>query len=552
MTRESGSRDVDRRTFLKLAGGAGATVAVAGCTGDGGDGGGTTTTTGGDGGTTTTAGDGDGGDGGDGDGDGGTESFELVVTQGQMDSGLDPQDHSETPTDNIVRQAYEGLLDRDAEGAVIEGLATEWNRVEAGTVTFTLREGVTFHNGDALTAEDVVFSIRRIVDDDVGIASTQKNDLGAVTEVTASDGEVTVNFDGLNPIAFQLFATNGDIMQKSWVEENSRDYINRNTNGTGPFTATSYDSGNEVVFERFDDYWKGPAAATKVTFNAASESSTRVNRLLQGETDITVNVPPQDINRVQNSDAATVTPVPSTRVLFCFMRYDVEPFTSQEFRQAMNYAIDLDSIIQNVLNGFGAPTGQPTLEPFVGYNPDVDPYPYDPDQAESLVEESGFSGASITLQTPIGRYLKDVEIAQAVSNQIDQLSNVSCELQQREFSALVQDLTTGNIEDKPPFSLLGWGNGEFDAAQTIIPLLTSDGALTTFKNDEIDGLIADAQSEPDQEARVEILREANARLHDLAPWVFLNRQFSLYGQSTRMNWTARSDEAIDVYTASPK
>jgi len=545
MPRKENERNVDRRTFLKSAGGAAATVAIAGCSG-GNDGSTETeatttaaeTTEGGDA-TTTEESDGESGE------------FGVGVTLGQMDSGLDPQDNAETPTDIIVSQAYEGLMGRDKEGAIVAKLATEWERVEPGTARFTLRDA-TFHNGDSLTAEDVRFSIRRIVFDDVDIASPQKNDLGNVSDVVAGDGEVTVNFDGLNPIVFQLFATNGQIMQKSWVEENSRDYINRNVNGTGPFQLTNYESGNEVAFEPYEDYWDDTAAVQELTVNSSSESSTRVNRLLAEESDIVTNVPPQEVSRVQNSDVASIKSVASTRVIFLQMRYDVEPFSNQKFRQAMNYAVDVESIVENVLNGFGKITGQPTLDLFTGYNPDVDPYPYDPDEAERLVEESGFAGAEITLQTPIGRYLKDVEVAQAAANQIDSLSNVSCELQQREFSSLVQDITTGNIEDKPAFNLLGWGNGEFDAAQTIIPLLTTDGALTILKNEEVDGLIQEAQNEPDPDAREQILQEANALLHDVAPWVFMHQQFSVYGVSDSLDWEPRADELIDPYTATQK
>ena len=534
-------QDTSRRGFLQAAGSATAAVALAGCAGNGGESTPTDepTDTSGDGGDTET----DADTGGDTE-----ETFSVGVTMGQMDSGLDPQDHAETNTEIIVGQAYEGLLDRDKEGGIIEGLATDWERVEAGTARFTLRDGVTFHNGDELTADDVAFSIRRIVFDDVSIASPQKNDLGAISEVVPGDGEVTVNFDGLNPIVFQLFATNGEIMQQSWVEENGSDFINRNTNGTGPFQLSEYDSGNQVSFERYADYWGETAEVDEVTLGASSESSTRVNRLLAEESDIVTNVPPQEVSRIESSDVASVNPVPSTRIIFLQMRYDVEPFSSQQFRQAMNYAVDLEGIIENVLNGFGSPTGQPTLEAFTGYNPDVEPYPYDPDQAEQLVEESGHAGVEITLQTPIGRYLKDVEIAQAAANQIDSLSNVNCELQQREFSSLVQDITTGNIEDKPHFNLLGWGNGEFDASQTIIPLLASNGALTILKNDEVDALMQEAQNAADPDERESILQEANALLHDLAPWVFMHQQFSVYGVSNDIEWQPRNDEFIDVDT----
>jgi len=535
-------RTVDRRSYLAAAGTAAAT-ALAGCAGD--TGGGETTETGTESGA---------------DEETATEpaEFGVTVTMGQMDSGLDPQNHAETNTNIIVGKAYEGLMDRDKEGGIVAALATDWERVEPGVARFTLRDGVQFHSGDPLTAEDVAYSIRRIVFNDVGIASPQSTDLGTLEPregdspppVEAGDGEVTVRFDGLNPIVFQLFATNGEILRQSWVEENGEDYINRNTNGTGPFRLSEYDSGNRVVFERNDEYWGDVPEVTETTLNASSESSTRVNRLLADESDIVTNVPPQEVARVNESDLAEISSVPSTRIIFLQMRYDVEPFSSQAFRQALNHAVNVEEIVENVLNGFGSVTNQPTLEQFTGYNPDLDPYPYDPDRAEELVEESGFAGAEITLETPIGRYLKDVEIAQAAAADIDELPNVSCEVEQREFNALVQDVTAETIEDRPHFNLLGWGNAEFDASQTITPLLSSGGDLTMLKNDEIDGLLADAESEADREAREEILQETNARLNELAPWVFMHQQFSVYGTSTDISWEPRADEFIDVDTVS--
>jgi peptide/nickel transport system substrate-binding protein len=186
--------------------------------------------------------------------------------------------------------------------------------------------------------------------------------------------------------------------------------------------------------------------------------------------------------------------VPSTRVIYNAMVYNAEPFDSVQFRQAMNYAINLPSIIENILSGFADPTGQPTLEGFVGYNGDVGPYEQDVEQAQQLVEESGYAGAEIELHTPVGRYLRDLEIAQAVANQIDQLENVSATVQQREFGQLAEQLLDGDISTGPSFYLIGWGNATFDASQTIIPLLTTDGALTSYSNEEVDSLIQSAQS----------------------------------------------------------
>jgi len=421
----------------------------------------------------------------------------VAITQSSMDSGLDPHDHRETPTDNIVVQAYDGVLGRNADGDIIDALATDYERLEDGRVRFEIRDGVTFHNGDELQPSDIAYSVNRVVDPEVGISSPQNDQLAGVTGAEVVDGGVEVTSDGINPIVFSLFASYCKVVQQDWIESRDTSAINSDMNGTGPFQVVEYEQDVEIVYEPYEGYWGDAPEIEELTIRSASEASTRVSQLLAGETDLIVNVPPQEVSRVRDEDTTEVTAVPSTRVVFNAMRYDVEPFSSVEFRQAMNYAIDLDSIIENILQGFADATGQPTLEGFVGYNEEIDPYPQDIEQAEQLVEDSGHAGAEITLETPVGRYLRDVEIAQAVASQIDELSNVSCEVEQRDFASLAGEVTSGDIENMPHFYLLGWGNTTFDASQTIIPLLTSDGALSSYQgDDEVDELMSESQNLP--------------------------------------------------------
>ncbi|MGB9956143.1 ABC transporter substrate-binding protein [Haloferax prahovense] len=534
---------MSRRSYMKLAGGAAASAALAGCSGGGGEETETTetTTTGGEGTetteTTTTEDSG---------------SFDVTITQGQMPSGLDPHDHRETTTDIVVLHAYEGVLTRDAAGSIQTALATNYERIDGeNAVRFELREGVTFHNGDELTPEDVAYSINRVVDEEVGFASPQSDQLAGVAGAEVIEGEnaVKVNNSSLNPIVFSEFATYLDVMQQSWVEDNDKAYIGQNMNGTGPFQLDSYTEDEEVVLTAYEDYWQDTAAVDTLTFRAASEASTRVNQLLQGETDLIVNVPPQEVQRVTNSDNARVAAAPSTRIIYNAMRYDLEPFDSMEFRQAMNYAIDLESIVQNVLGGFGAQTSQPTLPEFVGHNADLDPYPYDPDQAEQLVEDSGYAGAEIELHTPVGRYLKDLEIAQAVAGYIDELPNVTATVRQRDFGSLVDELLAGSIEARPPWFLIGWGEATFDGGLVMEALLASDGTLTTWQNEEFDALLEQAGNQSGEE-REATLQEANAMAHEQCPWIFLNQQYSVYGVNDAIAWEARSDERIDAYAMS--
>ena len=541
---------MNRRRYLTLVGSAGAAATLAGCTGGGADEGGqeTTATTEAETGTATADATTEGDAGAQGE-------FPVTITQSDMKTTLDPHNHRTTSTRTVLRHAYEGLLARDRKGKVVDELATDYERKEAGRVRFHLREGVTFHSGEKLTPEDVAFSINRIVEEDVGgLASPQADELSGVTGASVVDGgrAVDVTSDGPNPIVFSLFATFCDVMQKSWVESRSKSEIAADTNGTGPFELADYEEDVHVVFERFEDYWDEPAAVSEVTFEMATESSTRVNQLVSGETDVIVNVPPQEVARVKGSDAARIAAVPSTRVIFNAMRTDREPFTSAKFRRAMNHAVDMNSILENVLSGFGDATSQPTLEGFVGHDPNLEPYPYDKAKAEQLVEESGQAGAEITLHTPAGRYLKDMEIAQAVVGYIDDLSNVSASVKQRDFGALGGSLSDGKDETGPDFYLLGWGNPTFDASQTLIPLLTSDGVLSSYSDEEVDELVSKAGEAGDEERRASLLKRANARLRDRAPWIFLNRQSSVYGVSERVEWTPRLDEGIDAYAMSPK
>jgi peptide/nickel transport system substrate-binding protein len=549
MTDSQEQSSVTRRKYLTLAGGAAATAGLAGCTGDEAptpeptEGGGEATDTPTEAETDTETED-----------DSGDEEFGVTITQGNLDSGLDPHDHRETTTDIIVMQMYEGALDRNAEGGIVDALATDYERVDDGRVRLFIREDVTFHNGDELTPADVAFSYNRIVNEDVGgLASPQSDQLAGVESAEVVDDEraVDVISGSVNPIVFGLLATYGDIVQQSWIEERETAEINSNANGTGPFQLDTYTADESVTYTKYEGYWDEPAAVDTITMNAAAESSTRVNQLVSDETDITVNVPPQEVSRVRNNDSTRIEAVPSTRVIYNAMRYDVEPFDSVEFRRAMNYAVDLESIIENVLSGFADATSQPTLQGFVGHNPDLEIYPYDVEQAESLVEESGYAGAEIELNTPVGRYLRDVEIAQAVAGYIDELSNVSCSVRQRDFATLAGELTTGSIEDKPPFYLIGWGNATFDASQTLIPLLTTDGALASWSNEEFDSLMSESQNESDPDARDQLLQDANALANDQAPWIFLNRQYSVYGASNRIDWQARRDESIKAYEIEP-
>ncbi len=510
-------QETDRRSFLKYSGTAAAaatTVSMAGCTSS---------------------------DDEDADEEE-TEDFEVTVTQGQLTETLDPIADNATPIYNIVDQAYEPFLYRDEEGRPIERIVTEWERIDDNTVQLEVRDGVQFHSGNEMTASDVAYSINRANGTEAG-DSDVVSAIGDIDEAVVEDGDVIVNLNAVVPEIFRNLNAFGRVVEEEWVEERDGN-LTTEMNGTGPYELVDFEEGSHVEYEQFDDYWGEEPDVTGGRFNAREESGPRIDSLLAGETDLIVNVPPEDISDVEEADNADSEFLPSIRSIFLVLNDAHTPFDDQQFRQAMNYAVDVEAIIESQLNEFGAPTSQPTLEGHAGYNPDVDRYPYDPDEAERLIDESGHDGEEITLHVPVGRYLGGVNVAESAAGQIDELDNVSCSVERRDFSALVGELIDPDQEVSPGFFLIGWGNPTFDADYTMTPWFRDDGDFQHFNDDEIQSLLSQADNEADPDARDSILQDANARANEIASWVFLHQQFSIYGTSDRIDWDAREDEDI--------
>ena len=410
-----------------------------------------------------------------------TDRDEITITQGTFATTLDPNGHNDTPTYNFLDQAYDPVLYRDDEGRVIGHIATDFERLDENTIELEVRDGVTFHSGNEMEASDVAFSINRTNDLDV---SEQAGVVGAIDEAYEEDGDVVVELEAIEPAIFRNLAAFGRVMEEEWVEERDAGEIAEDINGTGAYQLDDFSDDTHVIYQRFDDYWGDEPDVETVTMNAASESSTRVDRLLGEESDLIVNVDPVDIPEIQDADGVRIEDTPSIRSIFLVMNDVHEPFDSLEFRQAMNFAVDVDAIIDSQLAGFGEPSSQPTLPGHFGHNDGVGTYGYDPDRAEELVEESGYAGEEIVVHTTSGRYLADIDIADAAASQINDLENVEAEPNFRDTQELFDETLDGDQETSPAIFLIGWGNPTFDANYTMQPWF-DDPVFQHFTDDEL-------------------------------------------------------------------
>ncbi len=514
---------LDRRSLLKLTGAAGATAGLgtlAGCLGE----------------------------------EPADESVEITITLSEFPDTVDPVDHITGDYFDVYDHVYERLFDVEAgeppESRVIES----WEHTGDGAVDMTIRDGIQFHDGQELTAEDIAFTLERQVLEDVGPATPQVAGLGSIEGAEAVD-DTTVRFEYSGAPALAEFefgnyarAMNGDWTRELGGEEGAISGDSADAfNGTGPYEVVDFTPDTEIVLERFDDYWGEEPPFDRITFNADGESSGRVAALETGETDLTINILPEDVDTVQEDPDIEARTVTSFRNIFCAMKNESEPFDSEEFRQAMNYAVDSEEIIGDVLSGFGEPMSQPVAPGVNGYNPDLEPYGQDIELAEELVEESGYSGAEIELVAPQGRYLNDAAVAQRVADQIDQLENVDCDVNIVDFG-VVSDANSAGMDDYDiPFFMIGWGVITGDTDYGVSGFFQEGAGVQSFRDEELDEAIEESKGIDDPDEREAQLQAVNEMAREKAPWIFLHLQESIYGVREDIQWEPRPDEAILAY-----
>lgn len=469
----------------------------------------------------------------------------VVVMQSADANTLDPTMNRETPTYNVLINIFDALLFKEADGSMSPGLAESWAAVDAVTWEFTLREGVTFHNGEPLTAEAVRFTITRILDPETESPIRRGFSFIEAVEVT---GELTLTITTSSPQPLaEIYFSELMIIPPAYFQEVGADAFAERPIGTGPFRVIRWQRDVELELAANPDYWRGPPSIDRLIFRPVPEAITRFSSLSAGEADLIVNLPPSLIPSVQSLNTARLEAVDSARVIYIGINTLHEgPLQDPRVRQALNYAVDIDAIITGIFNGFATPTTTLLTAIDFGYNPDLSPYPYDPERARALLAEAGHAdGFTLTLGTPNGRYINDVQVAQAVAAQLEAIG-LTVTLDVREYGAYVGDLFAGNA---PDLYLIGWGNAPFDADFILYPLSHSDGLLSYYRNPELDALLEAARTTLDRAARRNAYITATALLQEEAPMIFLYKQQDAYGVSNRLDWTPRADEFLWLYSA---
>lgn len=472
------------------------------------------------------------------------KATKVTIAQGIDIATFDPHEDTSSGGRAVFENVFDNLVARDQNLKIVPSLAESWQAIDPTTWEFKLRKDVKFHDGTPFTAKDIKFSFDHVLDPNV--KSRQRSNIAQIDHAEAPDDYTLriVTKGPLPPLFDELqyvYALPADKYQSMGAEKFAVAPI-----GTGPFKFVEWVKDSHVMLERFDGHWRGKASINTAEFRPISEDSTRVAALQAGEIDLAALIPPTSIPTLQSDSKLDVRSVRSLRTVFVGMNTFQIPFTDVRVRQALNYAVDVASIIKNVLGGHGYQLASVSGPSEFGYNPDVKPYAYDLDKAKSLLKDAGYAdGFSTTLDTPQGRYLDDVEVSQAIAGQLAKVG-VKVDVKPAEFNEYFNRWLAKKIQG---LYFLGAG-GSLDADSIMGSHFDSKRRGLYYNSPKSDDLIHQAQAELDVQKREQLYHDLMVYLHDQAPWIFLYSQEDIYGVAKTLTWKPIPDERLWVYEMS--
>ncbi|MGB7294916.1 MAG: ABC transporter substrate-binding protein [Candidatus Aminicenantales bacterium] len=463
----------------------------------------------------------------------------ITVYQSSVELG-DPHICSDSANRlSLIFSVYEALVKMDASGAYQPWLAESWSVDEEARVwTFRLKKNVRFHNGEILRADDVVATLGRVLDPAIGGAfGTQGVYLSYLgdAEITKVD-EQTVRIVTGEPMADLLdLLVAMPISPASALERLPQEYV-----GSGPYRIREQ-SPDETVLESFPEYWGKAPRFKQIRWIAEPDPGKRVDALLDGKADIIADVEAAGRNRILNSDSASLREWKSGLCIIFMLNCFEGPCRDRRVRQALNYALDVDKIIAEIMPGAATPLNGYLTPRHFGYDPETPAYPYDPVKARTLLSEAGYAnGLKLVFDIPI---VMPDEAPQLAGIMVDQLGEVGISVEIVEhtdragYSEMVREK---RIHDACCFD--SSPRSTFRVLREKIQSTRRGPWWQGYENETVNALIKQAQATLAEGERQAIYRRIYYLVRDDAPWIFLYRPTHYWGVGPSLkDWEPRAD-----------
>jgi len=480
---------------------------------------------------------------------------EMIVTYKSDVSTLDPAIGYDWQNWSMIKSLFNGLMDYEPGTTnLVTDLAESYDVSDDGTVyTFELRQGVKFHNGREMTADDVKYSLERTVrpgtqspgagfyDTIEGFEAVQSGDAEQLSGIKVADDytlEITLSRADA-PFLHKLALNFAFVVPREVVEEHGQDF-GKNPVGTGAFQLADWTLGQQLVFERNEDYYrKGIPNLDRITFDVGQEPTVALLRLQRGEADILGDgIPPARFLQV-SQDPEWEDNIHEGRQLhtgYVTMNVKMEPFDDARVRKAVNMAINKERVVK-IINGRASVANQPLPPLMPGYAEDYDGYPYDPEQAKALIDEAGY-GDGVSTELYVMNVDPNPRIAQSIQQDLAEIG-IDAEIKSLAQSTVIN---AGGQPDQAPMIWSGgmaWIADFPDPSNFYGPILGCGGAVkggwnwAWYCNKEVEKMAqkADAMSDPAMsDQRIELWRDIYLKIMEDAPWapVFNEKRYTMH------------------------
>lgn len=444
------------------------------------------------------------------------------------------------PDGSVASHLWDTLTLLNDDLKVEPHVAESWRLVNNFTWEFKLHPGIVFHNGEPLNAEAVRFSIER-ARSMPGSLETFATDVD-LQQVKVLDDQ-TLHIVTRQPVAnLPYYLAFLEILPPVYYSETSPDQLAIAPIGSGPYQLSNWIPGQELVLEANPAYWQGEPALPRLVFQVVPSAEDRLAALRDGSAALVTDLPP--IPPAEwDSPTSRLEAIEGTQRIFIGMRIeDGSPLADKRVRQALNYGVNVEPIVNDWFAGYGQRYGSWVNPPWD--NPELTPWPYDPDLARDLLAEAGYQqGFTTTLRAPIGAYHQAVSIADTIALQLAEIG-VSVEVETADWTAYEQDLLAGEVA---PLFFLGL-NSHADGLEDVRNLSSS----FTFNpagwhNGAFEDILAQATNTFNDNSRSRLLNEAQSIAYDEAPWIWLWRPYQFYGINQRLDWAPRRDGLVHLY-----
>ena len=470
----------------------------------------------------------------------------LVVGLVAEPVNLDPAQVTDLNSNRVGRRVVETLVTFPEEKTeVVPGLAESWTISKDGLqYTFKLRKGITFHDGTPFNAAAVKFSIERQINPEHPASKIGKYPFAnyffgnvKAVEVLSEDRVAFLLKEPRASFLAILTAAAASVVSPTAVMKTGQDYPSQPV-GTGPFKFASWERGQRVVLEKNPTYWKGPVKYDRVVFRPIVEDQARLTELLTGQLDLIVGVPADFVGQLETNAKVALLKQTGVHVWYLGINNQKKPFDDRRVRQALNYAVNKDAIVKDVLKGTGTPSRGPVMPNTWGVEPALKAYPYDPAKAKKLLAEAGYpNGFSTTLWVPESGSGMQAPVAMSTVIQSNlKAVGVNVSMQTMEWGAYLAKLRSKEQE----LFALSWMAGMEDPDMVMYPLLhssqwTPNGPnRALYKNEQFDKLLSEARLTTDQAKRAALYRQAQKILIEDAPWIFVDHEVQIAATSKRV------------------